>query len=231
MSCVSQERTKCSPVTPAQVGLREGGGIEQPWCSSEAYILLLIGIYGIVFEFLTPGTIFSGVIGAVCLLVGLFALNLLPINYAGLALIGLDTALMITEAFTPSFGIFGISGVAAFALGSTMLFAGDLPEFSISLSLPIIITATMLTSALLVVGVTAAIRAHRRQVVTGSAELVGSSGEVLDWAGARGHIRVHGEPWLARSDDDLHPGQDVTVLAREGLVLIVGADTGQPRPI
>lgn len=193
-----------------------------------AYILLLIGIYGIVFEFLTPGTLFSGAIGAVCLLVGLFALNLLPINYAGLALIGLGTALMVTEAFTPSFGLFGVAGLAAFAIGSTMLFEGDLPGFSVALSFPVIITATMVSAVLLVIGATVAVRAHRRQVLTGAAELLGSSGEVLDWAGTHGHVRVHGERWRARSHDALPAGQRITVLSREGLTLIVAADTRQP---
>jgi membrane-bound serine protease (ClpP class) len=195
-----------------------------------AYILLLIGIYGIIFEFLTPGIWFPGVIGAVSLLVGLFALNLLPINYAGLALIALGAVLMVAEAFTPSFGLFGASGLAAFAMGSMMLFEGDLPAFSVSLSLPIVVAATVLSAALLVVGATAAVRAHRRRVVTGAAELLGSSGEVVDWAGTHGHVRVHGERWQARSQGPVHEGQRITVLDREGLTLIVRADASQPPP-
>ena len=195
-----------------------------------AYVLLLIGIYGIIFEFLTPGTVFSGVIGAICLLVALFALNLLPINYAGLALVGLGIALLIAEAFTPSIGILGVGGITAFALGSTMLFEGDWPAFSVSVSLPVIVMATATSAALLVVGATAAVRAHRRRVVTGDAELIGSPGEVLDWSELHGQVRVHGERWLARSQGPLRPGQPIRVLARDGLILIVTADAGQPPP-
>ena len=192
-----------------------------------AYLLLLIGIYGIVFEFFSPGIVFSGVIGAICLLLGLFALNLLPINYAGLALIGLGIALMIAEAFTPSFGVLGIGGIVAFALGSTMLFDGDVPDVSISVSLPVVVTATLLSGVLLLVGGAAAVRAHRRQVAAGEAELMGSAGQVLQWEGDRGYVQVHGERWSARANESLRPGQPVRVVARDGLTLRV---TGEPGP-
>jgi membrane-bound serine protease (ClpP class) len=196
-----------------------------------AYLLLLIGIYGIIFEFFSPGIIFSGVIGAICLLLGLFALNLLPINHAGLALIGLGIALMVAEAFTPSFGIFGIGGIVAFAIGSTMLFEGDLPDFSVSVSLPVVVTATLLSGALLIIGAAAAVRAHRRRVATGEAELIGSTGHVLQWSGAQGQVRVHGERWLARAGADLRPGQPVRVVARDGLTLVVAEEPGVPEPV
>jgi membrane-bound serine protease (ClpP class) len=195
-----------------------------------AYLLLLIGVYGIVFEFFSPGIIFSGVIGAICLLLGLFALNLLPINYAGLALIGLGIALMVAEAFTPSFGVLGIGGLIAFGIGSTMLFEGDLPQFSISVSLPVVITATLVSGALILIGGAAAVRAQRRRIVTGEPELIGSTGRVLQWTGSQGQVRVHGERWLARAEGALEPGQRVRVVGREGLVLIVSGHPDQPDP-
>ena len=102
-----------------------------------AYILMLIGIYGLIFEFANPGIVFSGVIGAISLILGLFALNLLPVNYAAFALVGLGVALMIAEVFSPSFGIMGIGGAIAFALGSMMIFDGDVPGFELDISVVI----------------------------------------------------------------------------------------------
>ncbi|HEX2135463.1 MAG TPA: nodulation protein NfeD [Microvirga sp.] len=191
-----------------------------------AYILLLVGIYGIIFEFMSPGTIFSGVIGAVCLLVGLFALNLLPINYAGISLIVLGIALMTAEAFAPSFGVLGIGGAVAFAVGSLFMFDGDVPGFT--LSLPVVLTATAASAALLVLVFAAALRSHRRAVVTGNAALLGATGEVLRWSGDRGEVRVHGERWQARAAASLLPGQRVRVVARERLKLVVEPVPDQP---
>ncbi|WP_407666738.1 NfeD family protein [Microvirga roseola] len=184
-----------------------------------AYILLLVGIYGIVLEFLSPGTIFSGVIGAIALLVGLFALNLLPTNFAGLGLIVLGIGLIVAEAFTPSFGIFGIGGAVALATGSMLLFDTEVPEFSISL--PVILTATGASVALLLVAAAAAVRAHRRRVVTGESTIVGSAGEVMDWSGSEGWVLVHGERWHARAAAPLVRGQPVHVVNRKGLTLVV----------
>ncbi|MDQ4060189.1 MAG: nodulation protein NfeD [Pseudomonadota bacterium] len=191
-----------------------------------AYLLLLVGIYGILFEVMSPGTIFSGVIGAVCLLVGLFALNLLPINYAGIGLLALGIALMAAEALVPSFGVLGIGGAVAFAIGSLLMFDGNVPGFT--LSLPVVLTATAASAALLLLAFAAALRSHRRAVATGDAGLLGRSGEVLRWSGEQGEIRVHGERWHARAAVPLLPGQQVRVVAREGLTLVVEPVPDQP---
>jgi membrane-bound serine protease (ClpP class) len=186
-----------------------------------AYILMLIGIYGLIFEFANPGIIFSGVIGAICLVLGLFALNLLPINYAAFALVGIGIALMIAEAFSPSFGILGIGGAIAFALGSLMIFDGDIPGFE--LSIYVVLASTAVTALIVVVAVTAALRSFRSPASTGDRALMGEPARVISWAGGTGEIEVHGERWHAISDSPLAPGQPVRVTSRKGLKLQVEA--------
>lgn len=188
-----------------------------------AFILMLVGIYGLLFEFMNPGIIFSGVIGAICLVIGLFALNLLPVNYAGMALIGLGIALLVAEAFTPTHGVLGIGGTAAFALGAVFLFEGDIPGFTLSPA--VIVVATGFGAALALLAGSAAVRSHGHPVVTGNATLVGRSGEVLNWSATRGDIHIHGERWQARAASPLAPGQRVRVVGREGLMLVVEPET------
>lgn len=185
-----------------------------------AYILMLIGLYGIIFEFMSPGAVAPGVVGSISLLVGLFALNLLPINSAGLGLLLLGVALMVAEVLAPSF-ILGIGGIIAFALGSLLLF-DQTPGFA--LSLPVVVTATALSAALFLLMLTAVVRAHRRRIVSGEEAMIGEPGTVLSWAGARGEVRVHGERWQARTtraDGALMPGARVRVIGRDGLALTV----------
>jgi membrane-bound serine protease (ClpP class) len=184
-----------------------------------AFILMLVGIYGIIFEFMNPGTIFSGVIGAICLVIGLFALNLLPVNYAGIGLIGLGIALLVAEAFTPTHGVLGASGTVAFALGAIFLFEGDIPGFTLSPA--VIVAATALGAGLALLAGAAAVRSHGRPVVTGNATLIGRSGEVLNWSAEQGEVHVRGERWRARAAAPLAPGQRVRVVGREGLTLVV----------
>ncbi|HSP24726.1 MAG TPA: nodulation protein NfeD [Saliniramus sp.] len=186
-----------------------------------AYILMLIGIYGLIFEFANPGIIFSGVIGAICLVLGLFALNLLPINYAAFALVGLGIALMVAEAFSPSFGILGIGGAIAFALGSMMIFDGDIPGFE--LSIYVVLASTAVTALIVIVAVAAAIRSFRSPATTGDEALMGERGRVLSWAAGDGEIEIHGERWHAVSDAPLVAGELVRVRARKGLKLQVEA--------
>jgi membrane-bound serine protease (ClpP class) len=183
-----------------------------------AYILLLIGFYGIIFEFFSPGMVAPGVIGVIALTVGLFALNLLPLNYAGVGLLLIGIALMVAEAFAPSFGALGIGGAVAFALGSLFMF-DKAPGFE--LSLPLVLTASAASAALLAVMLAAAMRAHRRKVVSGEAAMIGSAGEVLTWSETHGEVHVHGEHWRARSAGLLKPGQRVRVIGRDGLTLTV----------
>jgi membrane-bound serine protease (ClpP class) len=189
---------------------------------SIAYILLLIGIYGIVFEFYNPGFVMPGVAGAICLIVALFAFHLLPVNYAGLALLLLGIGFMVAEAFLPSFGALGVGGVVAFALGSTMLIDTGLPGFGIP---ALIIAAVTATSALLLFGLVGmAIKARRRPVVSGREALIGAVGEVLEDCAGEGWARVQGENWRVKSDAPLERGQKVRVTSMSGLVLSVTAE-------
>lgn len=184
-----------------------------------AYILMLVGIYGILFEFYSPGLVGPGVIGAICLLLALYAFQVLPVNYAGVALALLGVAMLAAEAFVPSFGILGLAGIAALVFGSIMLMEGDVPGFTIAWGL---IAGVAAASGLLFTTVlTLAVRARRRAVVSGSEGMVGSVGPVLSWAGHEGSVRVHGEVWRARSRRALAPGQQVRVDEVDGLTLVV----------
>ncbi len=183
-----------------------------------AYILMLVGIYGLIFELANPGSLVPGVLGGICLLLALFAFQALPINYAGLALMLLGMAFMVGEVFVPSFGILGIGGVVAFVIGSVILFDSDSSFFSISMGL---IAGFALVSLVLLFGIAAmAVRAHRRPVVSGD-QLIGAEGEVLSDFTGHGRIRLQGEIWNAIADEQLRRGDRVRVVAREGLRLRV----------
>jgi len=184
-----------------------------------ALILMMIGIYGLIFEFMNPGVFFPGIIGAICLLIGLYALAVLPVNLAGLGLIVLGLALMAAEAFAPSFGSLGIGGAIAFIFGATILMDTDVPGFR--LSWPVIGSVALLSLALTLLIVRMAIASHRRPVVTGSEQMIGARGEVLDWRGNAGHVLAHGERWSAISGTPLRKGQKIHVAGIEGLVLKV----------
>lgn len=188
---------------------------------SIAYLLMLAGLFGIFFEFSNPGFVLPGVIGAISLLLALFAFQVLPINYAGLGLILLGLAFMIGEAFMPSFGILGIGGIAAFVIGSVMLIHTDMPGYGISWE---VIAPMALFSALFVFFVAGmALRARRRPVVSGREELVGAVGEVQEDCdgGHDGWVQVHGETWRIRCRQPLKRGQSVRVVRMDGLVLEV----------
>ena len=184
-----------------------------------ALILMMIGFYGLIFEFMNPGALYPGTIGAICLLLGLYALSALPLNYAGLGLIVLGVALMIAEAFTPSVGVLGIGGAIAFVLGATILIDTDVPGFGVSLPVIAGIAATGLGFSLLVVRL--AWRSRKRPVVSGQEAMVGERGTVLDWSGRSGRVLAAGERWRAESGSPLAPGQHVRVVALDGLVLKV----------
>ena len=186
---------------------------------SIAYLLLLVGIYGLIFEGYNPGAIVPGVVGAICLLLAAYALQLLPVNYAGLALIALGVVLMIAELFAPSFGALGIGGVIAFVIGSVILIDTDVPGFSISLSL---IFSMALAGGLLVFAILAvAIRARRAPVVTGREEMIGDIGEARTDIAETGSVWVHSELWNARAATPLQAGEKVRVLDMDGLTLVV----------
>jgi membrane-bound serine protease (ClpP class) len=184
-----------------------------------AYMLLLLGIYALIFEFMNPGLVAPGVAGAVALLIGLYALHLLPVSYAGLALILLGIGLMTTEVFLPAYGSLGIGGGIAFVVGSVMLIDTDAPGFGVPLPLVLGIAAA---SAAFLIGVAGlALRARRRPVVSGRETLLGAAGEVLEDFTGEGWARVQGETWRVQSASPLKAGERVSVTAVEGLVLQV----------
>jgi membrane-bound serine protease (ClpP class) len=191
-----------------------------------AFILLMIGVYGIIFEFWSPGLTGPGVVGGVALIVALAALSALPISYAGMALLALGLALMIAEALAPGFGILGLGGTIAFALGAVFLFDPAGADIDFAIAWPVVISAT-LTSALLLVGLLSYLMKSRSaKVVTGSEEMIGLVGRVVSWTAdpsgrGEGRVSVHGETWSARAATPLAAGQSVTVVERNGLVLTV----------
>ena len=184
-----------------------------------AYILMLVGIYGLFFELWNPGYMFPGVAGGICLLLALYAFQVLPINYAGLALILLGIAFMVAEAFLPTFGALGIGGVVAFVVGSIILMDSDVEGFTVAWPLIVIIA---LVSALFFISVVwLAIKARRRKVVSGAEEMDRSVGVALEDFEGIGRVRIHSEDWQARARVPVHRGQQVRVVARDGLVLTV----------
>lgn len=186
-----------------------------------AFILLMIGFYGIILEFWHPGTFVPGVVGAISLILALTALSALPVHYGALGLLVLGIGLMIGEVLTPGFGILGLGGLVAFVVGAIYLFEGADRDIELQVSLPLII-GTALTTAALIFGILgAAMKARKRPPATGAEEMIGSRGEVVDWEGSRGHIRIHGEIWTARGDRQFKPKDTVRVVGREGLTLIV----------
>jgi membrane-bound serine protease (ClpP class) len=184
-----------------------------------AYLLMLVGVYGLIFEFANPGTYAPGVIGGISLLLALFAFSVLPIDYAGVALILLGIALMAAEAFAPSFGILGLGGVTAFAIGSVIMFNADAPGFG--LPIPVVVASSAVTGGLLILVLAMLVRSRRHAVITGKEGLLGSVGEVIEWSGGDGRVRVLGELWHARANEVLQPGDRIQVQGREGLLLMV----------
>jgi membrane-bound serine protease (ClpP class) len=191
-----------------------------------AVILMMVGLYGLIFEFINPGSIYPGTIGAICLLIGLYAFAALPVNYAGLGLMALGFGLMVAEHFTPSLGILGIGGVVAFMLGATILIDTDLPEFRVSWPLMGGLAVISLGFVLLVGRL--AYSSFRTRVVSGAEQMIGIIGEVQDWNGTEGHVLAHGERWNARARGSLQQGGRVRVVGIDGLTLDVApAETAQ----
>ncbi len=184
-----------------------------------AYILLLIGIYGLILEGYNPGAILPGVVGAISLLLALFALQVLPVNYAGLALILLGVVLIIAEFFMPSFGALGIGGVVAFVIGSIIMMDTDVPGFGISMAL---ITSIATAASLLLVGVVwLAMRARTRPVVSGREQMAGATVIALEDFVGEGAVRIYGERWRAHSTVPVRKGQRLKVARVDGLLLYV----------
>ena len=185
-----------------------------------AYILMMVGVYGLLLEFYNPGALLPGTVGAICLVLALYSFQLLPVNYAGVALILLGVGLMVAEAFQPSFGMLGIGGIVAFVIGSIILMDTDIPDFQIYLSVIASIAALTLLVFGFIVGM--AIRARNRPVVSGMEEMFGKQAAVVEVLDANYvNVRVHSELWRAHSPTSLEQGQLVRVLAVDGLTLEV----------
>jgi membrane-bound serine protease (ClpP class) len=186
-----------------------------------AYILMMLGIYGIIFEFYSPGAIFPGVMGGICLILALYAFQAIPISFAGLALILLGIVFFILEVKIISHGVLGIAGIISVVIGSLMLI--DLPGSALSISLATIILVAVI-SAVFVFGILSfAVRAQFLKVKTGREGLVGETGFARSdfTAGTKGKVNVHGEIWSAVSEDELHKGDEVIVAAVDNLIVKV----------
>ncbi|TVR11837.1 MAG: nodulation protein NfeD [Salinarimonadaceae bacterium] len=189
-----------------------------------ALILMLVGVYGVILEFLNPGVLLPGTIGGISLLLGLYALALLPISYAGVGLILLGLALVVAEAFAPSFGILGIGGTVALVLGALILIDTDAPGFAVSV--PVIAGVAVSGAALTLIVARLAAKSFRARVVSGVEDMIGAAAKVTHWRQGEGHVWVHGESWRARGPETLGAGEMVRVIKIDGLVLHV--ERGSP---
>lgn len=182
-----------------------------------AYILMLIGIYGLIYELAHPGFVLPGIIGAICLLLALYTFQILPINYAGLALIIIGIAFMIGEAFVPSFGALGIGGVIAFVVGSVIL----MDEETMRISLLLIGPIALISAVFFLWIMTRLFAMRRKKVITGVEEMIGITGEAMEDFTKEGRVWVHGESWKAQCAEPIKKGQKIKVTAKEGLLLKV----------
>ncbi|UYG09729.1 NfeD family protein [Halomonas sp. M4R1S46] len=187
-----------------------------------AYFLMIIGFYGLIFELSNPGSLVPGTIGIICLLLALFAFQVLPVNYAGLALILVGLGLIVGEALMPSFGILGMGGIVAFVIGSVMLMDAD----TLNISLPLIGGIALVAAGLMLWIMTRFLGLRRRPARTGQEELLGNEAEVLEDFQGEGHVRLHGERWNARSRRPLNRGQVVRVVGIDGLTVEVEPEDG-----
>lgn len=182
-----------------------------------AYLLMIIGFYGLIFELSSPGSLFPGTIGVISLLLALFAFQVLPINYAGLALMVVGMALMVGEAFMPSFGVLGAGGIIAFVLGSVMLMDAE----HLAISLPLIGGVALIFGALMLWTLTRFATLRRRPVHSGAEQLIGATAVALEDFETNGHVRLHGERWNAVSDAPVKQGDELEVVRLEGLTVYV----------
>ncbi len=188
-----------------------------------ALLLLMVGFYGLVFEFASPGVGVAGVAGAICLFLALFALQLLPVNYAGLALVLLGMGLLAAELVTPSVGVLGAGGVVAFVAGGLLLFDEEAPGYGAPL--PLILALALSSAAVIFLAGGMALKARRRPVLGGREGLTGASGEVMEVSEGEIWAQVQGERWRVSSRQPLASGQRIRVLGLHGLTLEVQAET------
>ena len=193
---------------------------------SIAYGLLIVGVYLLMLEFYNPGTMFAAVTGVICLLLGAYGLQMLPVNYAGLALIGVGIAMLILEVMTPTYGVLGVGGVVAFVIGSIILVDSDLPGYQLPIAIVAGFAAATGGVAFFVFG--AAVRARRAKLVSGVEGMVGGSALVLEGFQEQGAVRAFGEIWQARSSAPLAKDTTVRITGVSGLILAVEPDS-EPR--
>ena len=202
--------------------------IEQSWrikflstiASPEILLLLImVGIYGLMFEGYNPGAIVPGVVGVICLLLAAYALQVLPVNYAGLALIIVGIALIVAEAFVPSFGALGLGGIAAFIFGAIMMFDSGIPGFGISLTF--VVAVSVIAGLFLLWLVSYLVKLRHRGAVSGKASILGGTGTAMDSFNGEGKVWLEGEAWAAVSKVPIEQDQEVVVTAIDGLTLQV----------
>lgn len=190
-----------------------------------ALILMLVGIYGLFFEFNNPGLVLPGVAGAICLLLAAYALHLLPVNYAGLALIIVGIGFIVAEVFVPSYGSLGVGGVVAFVAGALMLIDTSAGGFGIPW--PLVAFLAVVTAVFILVVVRMALRAHRAPIVSGLTTMVGADGEMLEDSGDTGWASIRGETWKVRTAGPLARGQRIRVVGVDGMLPRVSAAEGE----
>lgn len=189
---------------------------------SIAYVLILVGAYALLFEFMNPGVVLPGVVGTIAVLLALYGLHLLPVNYAGLALMFLGIGFMVAEAFFPAYGSLGVGGLVAFVVGSVMLIEDtSVPAFEIPYALIAGVTAASAAFLLLVFGMMA--RSRRAAVVSGREHMIGAEGEALEDFAREGWARVRGERWKVRAARPVRRGERLRVTAMDGLTLEVSS--------
>lgn len=199
-----------------------------------AVILMMVGIYGLFFELLSPGATLPGVAGLICLLLGMYAFQLMPVSWSGVGLMAAGSAMMIAEVFLPSFGALGIGGIIAFVLGGLML--TDTGVQAYDLSMPFIIGVAVSSAALIIIAGGFAVRSRRHAIITGKEQMIGSEGVITFLSHGTQYADVRGESWQVRSDQALAVGDRVKVKAIDGLTLLVArlessaAPAGAGRP-
>ncbi|HSS63425.1 MAG TPA: nodulation protein NfeD [Gammaproteobacteria bacterium] len=184
-----------------------------------AYLLMLLGVYGLLFELYSPGAVIPGLVGAIALLLALYAFQVLPVNYAGAALILLGIALMVTELVTPTFGAVGVAGVVAFIVGSIILFDTDVEGFQVSM--PLVVTVGAAAGVLFSATILIALKQRRRPVASGQEEMIGGVAEALESFDGSGRVRTHGEIWSARAQHPVTAGEKLRIKSVHGLTLEV----------
>ena len=184
-----------------------------------AYLLMLLAIYGILFELANPGGILPGVTGALALLLVIYAFHLLPVNYSGIILIIFGIGFMVAEAYITSFGIIGLGGVIAFIIGSVLLF--DSPDTNLKLAWPLIFSMSAISFTFIFIIISLAIKSHKGKIVSGREGLIGKEGIVLSVMNQQVVVRVMGEIWEARSSQMLNEGDAIKVSGINGLILMV----------